>query len=259
MNVPKKKAKEFVRKYKLKANTLTCETVRDIIRRQGFLIFRHDKFGQSSNKVDAVLRSLKLVEYAEGKDGFVYASSTDKVVFVNSQLSEDEELYILLHEEGHIACNHPVQHGVLAYNNVLCEQEANAFAFYVMQHLKHKNTRTLASVACALFLAASIGFAANALSRTPVQTATHKSALSAFPPADIPTVSPLPSAKLAPKVSPTTAEANKTLVYVAKTGTVYHKENCSYIRGHSGLREMTISSAEALDLPPCSRCRPDTE
>ncbi|MBE7025021.1 MAG: ImmA/IrrE family metallo-endopeptidase [Ruminococcaceae bacterium] len=254
MNVPKKKAIEFVRKYKLKENRLTCETMRDIIRRQGFLVFRHDKFGQSSEKVDAVLRSLKLTDYAIGKDGFVYASSTDKAVFINSQLSEDEELYILLHEEGHISCNHPVQHGVLAYNNVLCEQEANAFVFYVMQYLKHKNTSILASVACTLLLDVGVSFAAN--TPPPTQNDTPNEAPTASSPAsakiETVTTTPVP-------LTSSSVEANENLVYVAKTGTVYHKENCSYISGRTGVRQMTVDSAQTLDLSPCSRCRPDTE
>ncbi len=253
MNVPKKKAIQFVQKYKLKKNSLTCETMKDILRRQGFLLFRHNKFGRSSDKVEAVLQSLQLTEYAVGKEGFVYASSTDKAVFTNCHLGEDEELYVLLHEEGHIACNHPVQHGILAYNDVLCEQEANTFAFYVMQYLKHRSLRGLASAACALLLAAGIGFAAHAPSSTLALTADSQ---------PTPTPSKLETAQAGaqtPTASSATnlVEAPATLVYVAKTGTVYHKETCSYISGHSGVREMNIDTAEKLDLPPCSRCRPD--
>lgn len=253
MNLPKKKAIRFVRRYKLKKNSLTCETMKDILKRQGFLLFRHNKFGRSSDKVEAVLQSLQLTDYAEGKDGFVYASSTDKAVFTNCQLGEDEELYVLLHEEGHIACNHPVQHGVLAYNDVLCEQEANAFAFYVMQYLKHKNLYRLASVACALLLAVGISFAAHAPSSTSALTAVSN---------PISTVPKLATTQVSMKNSASSpvmndTGINETRVYVAKTGTVYHKETCSYISGHSGVREMTIDTAEILDLPPCSRCRPD--
>ena len=263
MNMPKKKAMQFVRKYNLKASTLTRETIRNILKRQGFLLFRHNKFGRSSDKVDAVLRSLQLTEYAEGRDSFVYASSTDKAVFVCSQIGEEAELYLLLHEAGHIFCNHPVQHGILAYNDVLCEQEANAFAFYVMQYAKRNTAAWLTSAACALLLAVGIGFAANAPSPTSALTAASK-----WTPAPTPTQTVSSFSKVTPKSSPKlssdtlsaiTAEVNETLVYVAKTGTVYHKENCSYISGRSGVREMTIASAEELDLPPCSRCRPDIE
>ncbi len=261
MNMPKKKAIQFVRKYNLKASTLTRETIRDILKRQGFILFRHNKFGCSSDKVDAVLKSLRLTEYAQGKDSFVYVSSTDKSVFVCSQIGEDAELYLLLHEAGHITCNHPVQHGVLAYNDVFCEQEANAFAFYVLQYVKRRKLARLASAACTLLLAAGIGFAANAYAHMPAPTTPSQIVFSPTPTQTVSSVSTAESAG-APSVSldmlsPADAAAHKAIVYVAKTGTVYHKENCSYITGRNGLREMTIASAEELALPPCSRCRPD--
>lgn len=250
MNVPKKKAIQFVQKYKLKKNSLTCETMKDILRRQGFLLFRHNKFGRSSDKVEAVLKSLQLTEYAVGKEGFVYASSTDKAVFTNCHLGEDEELYVLLHEEGHIACNHPVQHGVLAYNDVLCEQEANTFAFYVMQYLTRRKLRGFVYAVCALLLAVGIGFAAHAPSSSSALTADSHPAPSSFRFETVQIKTPNPA-------DLSLAESGNTIVYVAKTGTVYHKETCSYISGHSGVREMNIDTAEKLDLPPCSRCRPD--
>lgn len=258
MNMPKKKAMQFVRKYNLKANTLMRETMRDILKRQGFLLFRHNKFGRSSDRVDAVLRSLRLTEYAEGKDSFVYASSTDKAIFVCGQIGEDAELYLLLHEAGHIFCNHPVQHGVLAYNDVLCEQEANAFAFYVMQYAKRNTAAWLTSAACALLLAIGLCVAVVAPSSVstptavskrmpvPTQTQTHVSASK---------TTPAPTLKLSSDTLH--AKENETLVYIAKTGAVYHKENCSYIRGKMDLREITIASAENMGLPPCSRCKPD--
>ncbi len=268
MNMPKKKAMQFVKKYSLKANTLTRETLRDVLKRQGFLIFRHNKFGRSPDKVDAVLRSLRLVEYAEGKDSFVYASSTDKVVFVCSQIDEDAELYLLLHEMGHIACNHPVQHGVLAYNDVLCEQEANAFAFYVVQYINCRKIIRFASAACALLLAVGVGFALHAPSPTSSLTAATPGAatpapVQTLPPvktfAPISTITPLPEIDFSSDAfSADAKKTNETLVYVARTGSVYHKKNCSYIRGKDDLREVTIASAEEeWGLPPCSRCRPD--
>lgn len=267
MNMPKKKAMQFVRKYNLKANTLTRETIRDILKRQGFLLFRHNKFGRSSDKVDAVLRSLRLTEYAEGRDSFVYTSSTDKAVFVYSQIDEEAELYLLLHEMGHIACNHPVQHGVLAYNDVLCEQEANAFAFYVVQYINCRKIIRFASAACALLLAVGVGLtlhtpSPNSSLTAAVPEAITPSPVQTLPPvktfAPIPTITPLPELDFSSDAfSVDAAEINETLVYVARTGSVYHKKNCSYIRGKDDLREMTISSAVDSDLPPCSRCKPD--
>ncbi len=136
MHKAMKAAQHYVLKYNLCGGNLTAEKIKDILRRQGFLLFRHNKQGASPERTQKVLESLELIEYAKGKDGFTYISRTDKAVFTGNHMGEDEELYVLLHEQGHISCNHSEQHGVLAYSDVFCEQEANAFAFHVMRYAK---------------------------------------------------------------------------------------------------------------------------
>ncbi len=139
MNIARKKAIEFIRKYRLSKKMLNRDTMRDIFKRQGFLLLWFIKGSRSSDEVESFLESLNLAEAIHSgncKEGYTCIRGSDRVVLVNSRLSEDNILHVLLHEQGHISFNH------LAYracDGVQCEREANFFAFYVMHYLELKN------------------------------------------------------------------------------------------------------------------------
>lgn len=138
MNIAQKKALAFIRKYRLSKKTLNRDTMRDIFKRQGFLLFWFIKDGRSSDEVENFLESRNLAGMIHGencKDGFTYIRGRDRAVFVNDRLSEDNILHVLLHEQGHILHNH------LAYqaqDGVQCEREADTFAVYVMHYINLK-------------------------------------------------------------------------------------------------------------------------
>ena len=239
MNTPKKKALEFVRKYSLFQRKLTAELMKDILQRQGFKLYQHNKNGTSSETVEALLHCLKLSEYAKGKDGFTYISGTDRLIFFHRQLSEDELLYVLLHEAGHIFCNHSVRNNILAYSDVLSESEANAFVFYVMKYTKSVCRRIFSASLVPASLLAIILF------------------VSLFNPHIV-----TPSAS-APKLNDniaftlqSTAPSEKS-VYVTRTGKCYHNSWCHYVEGKTNLSELTCEQCTSLGLSPCSFCKPD--
>lgn len=136
-----KKAKEFIKKYRLRKDTLTAERMKDILKSQGFMLVQYNRHGKSEEKVQALLEGLNLTDYSRGTNGFTYITSTDRIVFYNRRMSADEELDVLLHEEGHIFCDHSVRRGVAAYNDIMLEKEANEFKFNVLRNLKYQPLR----------------------------------------------------------------------------------------------------------------------
>lgn len=52
--------------------------------------------------------------------------------------------------------------------------------------------------------------------------------------------------------STTKQNTNSNIVYVTKTGTKYHKSNCSYLKNSK--IEMSLTDAKAQGYTPCSRC-----
>ncbi len=215
--------------------------MKNILQRQGFKLYKHNKHGVSSETVEALLYHLKLSDYSKGKDGFTYINRTDRLVFFHRQLSEDELLYVLLHEEGHIFCGHSVRNNILAFSDVLSESEANAFAFYVMQYIKTIKPRRivlsglLAAMSFTLLFFASYHPAVINTSTNPSDV-TYDNALS-----------------LQQDISP----AEKT-VYVTKTGRCYHNSWCHYVEGKTNLSELSCKQCLSLGLSPCSFCKPDT-
>jgi len=50
------------------------------------------------------------------------------------------------------------------------------------------------------------------------------------------------------------AASADTVVYITKTGTMYHRENCSSLR--QSKIQITLGDAIKKGLNPCSRCNP---
>ena len=142
MNIAQKKAIQFIWKYKIKR--ITPEVMADIFKRQGYKVFRFCRNGASSDEVENFLESRNLDRLTRGehsKDGFTYVLGNDRAVLVNDLLSEDSMIQVLLHEQGHILLEHLYKQ---AKDGVQFEQEANAFAFYVMHYINLKERFRLA-------------------------------------------------------------------------------------------------------------------
>ena len=227
MNIQKKKAKKFIKKYKITEKTLTSERIKEVLSSLGFKLYAHNKYGLSSQSVQPLLENLDLAEYSSGKNAFAYISSTNRLVFYHRQLSEEELLYVLLHETGHIVCEHSVRNNILAYNDLTAEREANEFAFYVYKYAASRTAKKITLLCAAVFLTIGLLFA--------------------FPNIKVP----------APETQKTYAGIENKEVYITKSGKSYHNSWCDYISGKNNLIKLTVSEADAAGYLPCSFCKPD--
>ena len=137
MNIAQKKAIQFIFKYKLNKNTLSRDTIQSVLERQGYRVFRFCRNGSSSDEVQREIQQRNLLERIQklNTDCFTHIRNNDRAIFVNDRLSEETEQYVLLHEQGHISYGH-LSHHIL--DGTQYEQEANAFAFYVMHYINLK-------------------------------------------------------------------------------------------------------------------------
>ena len=227
MNIQKRTAKEFVKKYRLTNKTLSLERTKEIIKALGFKLYLYNKYGRSEESVQKVLDGLNLTDYSAGKDAFTYVTNTDRIVFYRKHLSDEEALYLLLHEIGHILSGHSVKKGILAYSDVTAEKEANEFAFYVYNYAKRRMAKQKSSVCAAVALAAGLIFS--------------------LPYINAP----------APETQKTYTGIENKEVYITKSGKSYHNSWCDYISGKNNLIKLTVSEADAAGYLPCSFCKPD--
>ena len=83
-------------------------TVTDLekaLQEQGFSLV---EFSRLSNckEVSTLLTSLQLVNYASGLSAFTYQDANLRIVFLQENLSQHEQMILLSHELGHILCGH---------------------------------------------------------------------------------------------------------------------------------------------------------
>ena len=258
MTEQKRRAKEFVKTYALCRDNLTPEYLIGILRKMGFTIYRHNKNGRSAECTEMVLDVLHLNEYAKARNGFTYISETDRIVFLHEQLSDNEAVCVLLHEFGHILCNHVVKLQLSPFNDAVYEQQAGEFVMYVMQFTSRKTSLVsilYKSSAVFIFICTVLSICKGFLFPMHIDTIQAPS----------PSPSVFVSAKQENIAAPSASSQNslsqneniQNQVYVAKTGTVYHVADCHYIKGRAGVRIMAIADADALGLPPCSYCKPE--
>ncbi len=123
----KQAALDFRQKYGVLIPSL--EEIRHILTLQGYSVVEFCPLF-NDGEVGALLRELELQEYVLGQNGFTFANRNHRIIFLNEDLSQDEQRLVLLHEQGHIFCGHMEELPIMG-REVFHEQEANAFLFHM--------------------------------------------------------------------------------------------------------------------------------
>ena len=143
---------------------------------------------------------------------------------MHEDLSEEEKLMVLAHEEGHIYCEHMNTSPIIG-RDVQDEYEANEFAHYLL------NPSTSAK-------------AKNSLRQ-------HRKA------ACISVVVLVLLASLVTGLCYTNKE--KTYYgeyYITATGNKYHEKDCIFVKDKTNVHRMTVEEYESGDYEPCKVCLP---
>ena len=124
-------AADYLKKYAVIPKELSAGRVREIIGSQGYDIVEFSSV-YNSEDVEQLISLLNLEDFIVSNRGFTYVDNSNRIVFVNSDLSETESLYVLLHEQGHILCEHFDSKNIIG-NDVIQEFEANEFLHFFIQ------------------------------------------------------------------------------------------------------------------------------
>ena len=134
VNLIKEKAKEFMTNY-LPNHNLSTDMLKCILKRQGIIFMEYDCKNTSDSAV-ALLKDLKLYEYAKEKCGFLYTYENMYYMFLKSGLDEFTAVFTILHEEGHYLLEHLTVNGRF---NSTQEIEADTFARYILHYIRFKH------------------------------------------------------------------------------------------------------------------------
>ena len=218
----KNKAKLLLLEYGIRKVTL--ENLIYIIQAQGFEIIEYSQ-SDKSEAVWQVLASLRLTAYANSGKAFAYKCGRTKILFVCEEMSANEKMYALAHEEGHIIFGH-LCNGACDGNAVEEEYVANEFAHYLLHPplllkfattVKSNKKKALWVALIALSLAIIIPLTVNI-----IQSRSYYGEY-----------------------------------YVTESGTKYHEKKCMTIKDRSSVRRLTEKDYYSGDYEPCHVCLPD--
>ena len=216
------KAKNLLLEYGI--SKVTLENLIYIIEDQGFEIIEYSQRDRSDS-VWTVLNTLNLTAYAESGKAFAYKCGKSKLLFVCEEMTADEKLYALAHEEGHIIFGH-LCNGACDGNAVEEEYVANEFAHYLLHPplllkfattVKSNKKKALWVALIALSLAVIIPLTVNI-----IQSRSYYGEY-----------------------------------YVTESGTKYHEKDCMTIKDRSNVRRLTEKDYYSGDDEPCHVCLPE--
>ena len=220
-NRARARAKEFLNEYRL--TQVTLDDLKRIITSQGYTIVEFNHIFNDEH-VTALIEALHLDEVVEKSKGFTYADPQRRLVFLHEDLSDNEKLLVLAHEEGHIYCDHFSSVPVIG-RDVIEEHEANEFTHYILNRSMAgkidrfiKERKKLCSTVAIVLVVAIIGLL--------VFKAVQKE------------------------------RSYYGEYYITASGNKYHEEECIFVKDKTNIHRMTIDEFESGDYEPCGICLP---
>lgn len=222
MSEAKIKAKKLMLQYGI--SKVTLENLLYVIGQQGFEILEYRQLDESDS-VWEIIKNLRLTLYAKSGKAFAYQLGSTKIIFLCEELTADEKLYALAHEEGHILCSH-LNVGDGNSNSVEQEQMANEIAHYLLHpplsvkaQVKFLERKKLVISSALLVLCiVLITIFVSLIIRNNSYYGEY---------------------------------------YITENGTKYHEKDCMIIKDKNNTHRLTKSEYESGDYEPCHVCLPD--
>ncbi len=222
MSEAKIKAKNLMLQYGI--SKVTLENLLYIVDQQGFEILEYSQLDESDS-VWGIIKNLGLTQYAKSGKAFAYQHGNTKIVFLCEELTADEKLYALAHEEGHILCGHL---GSNVNNSSSVEQEklANEIAHYLLHpplivrlQIKILERKKLAIIILVSLICGTLIFTSVSL------ILRNNNYYGEY--------------------------------YITENGTKYHEKDCMIIKDKNNTHRLTKSDYESGEYEPCQVCLPD--
>ena len=202
---------------------LTLDGIKEVLRNQGYTIIEFNHIFNDED-VATVIDELHLLSMIDKSKGFTYVDRNHRLVFLHEDLSNEEKLLVLAHEEGHIFCKH-FHHSPIIGVDVEEEYEANEFAHYILnpsvisevgeQIKRHKRVTIAVAIVLVFCLVGGIGWSHIAKERTYYGE-----------------------------------------YYVTSSGNKYHEKDCIFVKNKTDVRRLTEEEFESGEYEACQVCLP---
>lgn len=196
---------------------VTSSSIVSALKKQGYTVVYFNAVSNTDD-VRELVSLLGVDEYIRSSKGFTYVDANSRIVFLNEDLTEEEKVYVLLHEQGHILCRHFTE-GLVMGTDVVQEYEANEFAHYMMHPT------------------------------IPAKLSKHGKSI-------IITLSVLIAAVIIIALVGTVNQQRSYYgeYYITETGHKYHREGCIFVKNKTNVRRMTEEEFESGDYEACEMC-----
>lgn len=218
----KKTVKEFLKTYSLKE--VNESTLINVLEKQGYTVVFFNSIYNDSD-VSNIIQALNLEDYILSNRGFTYANDKYRLVFINEDLSEEERIVLLAHEEGHIYCNHTTTNMIIG-NDVLQEYEANEFAHYLLHPTKLTKTKLAIKRKKKLSIAILFAVVLVGIGTTVGVVVSNQ-------------------------------QSYQGNYYITETGSSYHKKDCMLIKNKNNVKKLTKKDYDSKKYKPCEVCLPN--
>ena len=217
----KKTVNQFVKKHHIK--TVNYSVLRDVIKSIGFTIIEFNAIFNDKD-VETIIQNLTLDEGILRSRGFTYTDKNYRLVFVNEDLSDDEKMYVLSHELGHIICGHYSAAPIIG-RDVKEEHEANEFSHYLLKpHSLRKFKIAVSEYKRIVIMLTSVLFVILALVVAGLIVNKEKSYYGDF--------------------------------YITTTGGKYHQAECIHVKNNNNIERLTKEQFKSGEYEPCGTCLP---
>lgn len=222
INNIKAKANSFLTEFKL--GEVTLNELKRVVKSQGYTIieFNHT---YNSDDVESIIKLLGVGKYIEQTKGFTYADEQRRLVFLHEDLSDEEKLLVLAHEEGHIYCGHISSASIMG-KDVVEEYEANEFTHYILNKSISQRFSTFVKGHRKVFVGVAIGVLILALGGL-VFSYIQKE------------------------------QSYYGEYYITSTGNKYHEKDCIFVKDKTEVERLTKEQFEAGEYEPCAMCLPE--
>lgn len=221
-NLSKTKARKFKKEFKI--IKVTYQDICDILNKQGYeIVFFNSIYNVPD--VDNLITALNLNKLIKELKGFTYADNNHRIIFLNEDLSEQEKLLVLLHEEGHIYCDHLNEKTVIG-RDVIQEYEANEFVHYMLNESLWQKIKTaifchkkaFSIIAILLSLVIVVGVAVGLIVKENSYYGEY---------------------------------------YITQSGNKYHEKECIFVKDKNTTSRLTKKQFENGEYEPCGICLPN--
>ena len=202
---------------------ITLENILFIIEQQGFRLVEYSQ-NYMNDSAWEIIKQLNLEQYALSGKAFAYKKGTTKLLFLCDEMTANEKLYALAHEEGHILCGHLGA----AFDGSSVEQEhlASEIAHYLINPpLSAKLLITIQERKKLLISIMSIIVCLVIAITGTMYISKQNSYYGEY--------------------------------YITENGSKYHKSDCMFIKGKTNTERLTEADYYSGAYKPCKVCLPE--